>query len=207
MTEPIPSSNLPLTEVNAIETVNVSLSVRRSTRQRRPVHRDKMPTVERSTELTLPFIDFTSNAMQSPQSPRTPKRRKLNSAEPQSSPKTPASKRKRWKEPPPLYVQLRRYNAWLQVHDFSIARTWRHCLFPLHLYFPWPHRVMKIISNYLPDIRTRLLLAATCQTWRHLLFKQIGLNPDVHPDRNTYGARGVKLLQNHARTHSNVPNQ
>jgi hypothetical protein len=109
MTEPIPSSNLPLTEVNAIETVNVSPSVRRSTRQRRPVDRDKMPTVERSTELTLPFIDFTSNAMQSPQSPRTPKRRKLNSAEPQSSPKTPASKRKRWKEPPPLYVQLRRF--------------------------------------------------------------------------------------------------
>ena len=78
-----------------------------------------------------------------------------------------------------------------------------HCIY----IFLGPHRVMKIISNYLPDIRTRLLLAATCQTWRHLLFKQIGLNPDVHPDRNTYGARGVKLLQNHARTHSNVPNQ
>jgi hypothetical protein len=128
-TEPVSSANSRLSELNEIDTANASQSAqspqsaRRSTRKRKAIDRDKLPTVERVVEPTLPFIDLTHNTLQSPQSPRTPKRVKRRTpAIPHMSPKTPASRRRPWSIHPPLDIQMRRFKHLLEEStEYSFA--------------------------------------------------------------------------------------
>jgi hypothetical protein len=127
-TEPVSSANSRLSELNEIDTANASQSAqspqsaRRSTRKRKAIDRDKLPTVERVVEPTLPFIDLTHNTLQSPQSPRTPKRSKRRTPTTHMSPKTPASRRRPWSIHPPLDIQMRRFKHLLEEStEYSFA--------------------------------------------------------------------------------------
>jgi hypothetical protein len=101
------------------------------------------------------------------------------------------------------------YTAWSNITDYNITRSWRHCLFARRdcLFaneYPHPHWFMQKLSGYLP-MCSRIMLAQTCQPWRFLLFKEMGLDPDINRNRNTYGVVGEKLLEEYARKHSNTP--
>jgi hypothetical protein len=97
------------------------------------------------------------------------------------------------------------YHAWLQLKSYNITRSWRHCLFPTDYPSP-PELMLAVNASSCLSLRSRVVLAQTCRAWRYVLFKHVGFDPDIHPDRNTYGVIGVQLLEKHARSCLNKEN-